>query len=130
MMLMGVPKEIKNHEYRVGLTPESVLELKKHGHEVLIERDAGVGIGADNHQYRAAGAEIVEDAEEVFARAGMIVKVKEPQAVERALLREGQLLYTYLHLALIRSKPVIWSIPVLSALPMKPLPMSMAVCRY
>ena len=98
-MLVGVPKEIKNHEYRVGLTPSSVRELLAAGHQVLVERDAGAGIGADDAQYRQAGAEIVDDAQTVFARAQMIVKVKEPQAQERARLQPGQLLFTYLHLA-------------------------------
>ena len=98
-MYIGVPKEIKNHEYRVGLTPESVAELVTNGHAVLVETGAGAGIGADDDAYRAAGAEIAKDAAEVFANAEMIVKVKEPQAVERAMLREGQILYTYLHLA-------------------------------
>jgi alanine dehydrogenase len=98
-MIVGTPKEIKNHEYRVGLTPESVFELVAHGHEVLVETGAGNGIGADDAAYLAAGARIVETAAEVFAAAEMIVKVKEPQAAERAMLRPGQILYTYLHLA-------------------------------
>jgi len=98
-MLVGVPKEIKNHEYRVGLTPESVQEFRAHGHEVLVETAAGRGIGADDDAYRAAGAEVVDTAEEVFARAEMIVKVKEPLAEERKRLREGQILFTFLHLA-------------------------------
>ncbi|MBO0335075.1 alanine dehydrogenase [Sneathiella sp. CAU 1612] len=98
-MIVGTPKEIKNHEYRVGLTPESVGELVAHGHEVLVETDAGKGIGALNDAYEAAGAKIVDTAEEIFTRADMVVKVKEPQAAERAMLREGQILYTYLHLA-------------------------------
>ena len=98
-MLVGVPKEIKNHEYRVGLTPTSVREMVKHGHDVIVETQAGVGIGAADAEYEAAGASVIDTAEEIFARAEMIVKVKEPQAVERAMLREGQLLYTYLHLA-------------------------------
>ena len=98
-MLIGVPKEIKNHEYRVGLTPESVEELVLDGNSVLVEQGAGAGIGADDAAYTQAGAEIVATAQEVFARADMIVKVKEPQAVERAMLRPGQILYTYLHLA-------------------------------
>ncbi len=98
-MLIGVPKEIKNHEYRVGLTPESVAEAVRRGHRVLVENDAGAGIGAGDESYRAAGAEIVDTAAEVFARAEMIVKVKEPLAPERRMLREGQILYTYLHLA-------------------------------
>jgi alanine dehydrogenase len=98
-MYIGVPREIKNHEYRVGLTPESVAELVTNGHSVLVETGAGAGIGADDDAYRASGAEIAKTAAEVFANAEMIVKVKEPQAVERAMLREGQILYTYLHLA-------------------------------
>ncbi|PRY24258.1 L-alanine dehydrogenase [Aliiruegeria haliotis] len=98
-MLIGVPKEIKNHEYRVGLTPESVAELVAHGHTVLVETQAGIGIGAEDAAYAAAGAEIRETAAEIFAEAGMIVKVKEPQPVETEMLRPGQLLYTYLHLA-------------------------------
>ena len=98
-MLVGVPKEIKNHEYRVGMTPTSVREMVKHGHSVIVETNAGYGISASDDSYRAAGAEIIDSAEEVFAKADMIVKVKEPQAVERAMLREGQILYTYLHLA-------------------------------
>ncbi|NKB61349.1 MAG: alanine dehydrogenase [Gammaproteobacteria bacterium] len=98
-MLVGVPKEIKNHEYRVGMSPPSVREMVKHGHSVMVETNAGAGIGADDSQYQAVGATVVDTAEEIFAKADMIVKVKEPQAVERAMLREGQLLYTYLHLA-------------------------------
>ncbi|MGR3914875.1 MAG: alanine dehydrogenase [Gammaproteobacteria bacterium] len=98
-MLIGIPKEIKNHEYRVGMSPPSVRELVKHGHDVLVEAGAGGGIGASDDEYVAAGAVIAAAAEEVFAQAGMIIKVKEPQANERAMLRAGQLLYTYLHLA-------------------------------
>jgi len=98
-MLIGCPREIKNQEYRVGLTPESAKELVRHGHEVWIESGAGVGIGADDAQYEAAGAEIVATAEKILVECEMVVKVKEPQPGERALLREGQILYTYLHLA-------------------------------
>ncbi|MGJ8563639.1 MAG: alanine dehydrogenase [Alphaproteobacteria bacterium] len=98
-MLIGVPKEIKNHEYRVGLTPESVAELVQMDQSVLIETGAGNGIGAYDAEYIAAGGEIVSGPEEIFKRADMIIKVKEPQAVERAMLRPGQILYTYLHLA-------------------------------
>lgn len=98
-MLIGVPKEIKNHEYRVGLTPESVSELTAAGHKVLVETNAGTGIGSSDADYRAAGAQIAASAAEVFKAAEMIVKVKEPQAVERAQLRKDQLLFTYLHLA-------------------------------
>ena len=97
-MQIGCPKEIKNHEYRVGLTPESVAELVAHGHSVCIESGAGAGIGAEDAAYLAAGARIC-DVEEVFATSDIVVKVKEPQAVERARLRPGQTLYTYLHLA-------------------------------
>jgi alanine dehydrogenase len=98
-MLIGVPKEIKNHEYRVGLTPASVRELAVHGHQVLVQKNAGAAIGLSDEQYVAAGATIAETAQEIFASADMIVKVKEPQAQECAMLREGQILYTYLHLA-------------------------------
>ena len=98
-MLIGVPKEIKNHEYRVGLTPASVRELTSRGHAVLVQAGAGAAIGLDDAQYVAAGARIVPDAASVFAQAEMLVKVKEPQPAECALLRPGQILYTYLHLA-------------------------------
>lgn len=98
-MRIGVPKEIKNHEYRVGLTPESVAELVANGHELFVETQAGSGIGAADEVYEAAGAKILPKAADVFDIAEMIVKVKEPQAVERAMLKPGQILYTYLHLA-------------------------------
>ncbi|MCG2585221.1 alanine dehydrogenase [Massilia sp. TS11] len=98
-MLVGVPKEIKNHEYRVGLTPPSVRELTTRGHRVIVQQGAGAEIGLSDEQYVAAGASLAASAEEVFAKADMIVKVKEPQAVECAMLRPGQILYTYLHLA-------------------------------
>jgi alanine dehydrogenase len=98
-VLIGVPKEIKVHEYRVGMTPTSVREAASHGHGVIVETQAGAGIGASDDDYRKAGAEVVATAAEVFARAELIVKVKEPQAAERKLLREGQVLFTYLHLA-------------------------------
>jgi alanine dehydrogenase len=98
-MLIGCPKEIKPQEYRVGLTPAAVREAVTHGHEVIVETGAGLGAGFDDADYQAAGASIVDGAEAVFARAEMIVKVKEPQAVERARLRRGQILFTYLHLA-------------------------------
>ncbi|TPK92922.1 alanine dehydrogenase [Mesorhizobium sp. B2-4-12] len=98
-MRVGCPKEIKNHEYRVGLTPGSVREYVAHGHEVLVEAGAGAGIGADDNAYRAAGATIAKTAADVFAKSDMIVKVKEPQPNEWVQLRDGQILYTYLHLA-------------------------------
>lgn len=98
-MLIGVPKEIKNHEYRVGLTPESVAELVQAGQSLIVETGAGAGIGASDKAYKDAGAEIVKNAAEVFERADMIIKVKEPQPAECAMLRPGQILYTYLHLA-------------------------------
>ncbi len=98
-MHVGVPKEIKNHEYRVGLTPASVRELTAHGHGVLVQTGAGASIGLLDEHYVAAGATLAPDAAEVFARCDMIVKVKEPQALECAMLRPGQILYTYLHLA-------------------------------
>lgn len=98
-MRVGCPKEIKNHEYRVGLTPSSVREYVAHGHDVIIETGAGLGIGADDAAYQAAGAKIVATASEIFAQSDMVVKVKEPQASEYTQLRDDQLLYTYLHLA-------------------------------
>ncbi|QZP08820.1 alanine dehydrogenase [Caenibius sp. WL] len=97
-MRVGCPREIKNHEYRVGLTPESARELTARGHEVWIESGAGLGIGASDDAYSAAGCTI-HTAPDIFAACEMIVKVKEPQPAERALLRPGQILYTYLHLA-------------------------------
>ena len=98
-MLIGVPKEIKNHEYRVGLTPASVRELVNHNHQVLIETSAGTGIGMDDGEYIRVGASIATNAGEVFEKSDMIVKVKEPQPNECKMLREGQTLFTYLHLA-------------------------------
>jgi len=98
-MKIGVPKEIKNHEYRVGLVPASVRELAHRGHEVCVESTAGHGIGVDDAEFEAAGARILPDAAAVFDAAEMIVKVKEPQAVERGMLQERHTLFTYLHLA-------------------------------
>jgi alanine dehydrogenase len=98
-MRIGVPKEIKNHEYRVGLVPSGVRELVKDGHEVLVQSSAGVGIGLDDAAYVAAGARIVPTAKDVFAAADLIVKVKEPQLAECKMLRPNQVLFTYLHLA-------------------------------
>jgi alanine dehydrogenase len=98
-MRVGVPKEIKTHEYRVGLTPASVREVRAHGHEVIVERGAGLGAGVSDAEYAAVGARLVDTADEVFAAADLVVKVKEPQAVERKLLRQGQVLFTFLHLA-------------------------------
>jgi alanine dehydrogenase len=98
-MLIGVPKEIKVREYRVGLTPTSVREIAAHGHTVQVETGAGAGIGATDEDYVRAGATIAAKAADIFATADMIVKVKEPQAAERKMLRKGQVLFTYLHLA-------------------------------
>ena len=98
-MRVGVPKEIKNHEYRVGMTPSSVAELVASGHEVFVETKAGMGIDFDNAAYEKVGATIVDTAAEVFAKSDMIVKVKEPQANEIAMLEPRHLLFTYLHLA-------------------------------
>ena len=98
-MLVGLPTEIKNHEYRVGLTPASVRELTTRGHTVLVQKGVGDGIGLGDDQYLAAGATLAADGAEVYARADMVVKVKEPQAAECALLRPGQILFSYLHLA-------------------------------
>ena len=98
-MLVGVPKEIKPQEYRVGLVPGSVRELAHHGHQILVETNAGDGIGFSDDDYRNAGAEVAENAADVFAHSEMIVKVKEPQPAEIDMLRDGQVLFTYLHLA-------------------------------
>lgn len=98
-MRVGCPREIKNNEYRVGLTPGSVREYVAHGHEVLVETGLGEGIGADDNAYRSAGATVAKNPAEIFSKADMIVKVKEPQPGEWTQLREGQILYTYLHLA-------------------------------
>ena len=98
-MRIGVPKEIKVHEYRVGLTPASVAELVAHGHELFVETNAGQGIDCPYKAFEKAGAKILPDAKAVFDSADMIVKVKEPQPQEIAMLRKGQILFTYLHLA-------------------------------
>lgn len=98
-MLVGVPKEIKNHEYRVGLLPAGVNELHHHGHQVLVETGAGAAIGFDDSDYRKAGAVIADSAAEVFERAELVIKVKEPQEIERKRLHDNQTLFTYLHLA-------------------------------
>src|SRR5712671_7371068 len=98
-MLVGVPREVKDNENRVGLIPSTVRELTLKGHRVLVETNAGLGAGLSDTDYQAAGAEIAHNADEVFANAEMIVKVKEPLAVERKKLRAGQILFTYLHLA-------------------------------
>ena len=98
-MRIGVPKETKTDEYRVGLVPESVRELSASGHEIFVETNAGIGINASDDDYRKFGAKILGTPQEVFECADMIIKVKEPLAPERALLRENQILFTYLHLA-------------------------------
>src|SRR5207248_4919110 len=103
-MIVGVPKEIKPQESRVALLPSAAYQLVKRGHQVIVETDAGAGSGFPDDEYRAAGAQIVATHAEVFAAAGMIVKVKEPLASEFTLLRPGQILFTYLHLA--ASKPL------------------------
>ena len=103
-MIIGVPKEIKEQEQRVALLPSAAEQLKRRGHSVLVQKNAGVGSGYSDDEYKKAGAEIVDSAEEVFKRAEMIVKVKEPLAAEFPLLRKGQILFTYLHLA--ASKPL------------------------
>ena len=98
-MLLGVPKEIKDSEYRVGLVPSAVRELTRNGHRVLVETSAGLGAGLSDDNYRAVGAEIAPDADQIYARSELIVKVKEPLAPERKKLKAGQVLFTYLHLA-------------------------------
>ncbi|MCK4843271.1 MAG: alanine dehydrogenase [Methylococcales bacterium] len=98
-MLIGVPKEIKNNEYRVGMTPAGVRELVSHGHRVMVEANAGEAIGLTDDLYQQAGAEVITSASDIFANADMIIKVKEPQTQECEMLRQGQILFTYLHLA-------------------------------
>src|SRR5215813_13906635 len=98
-MKIGVPKEIKNREYRVGATPDCVQAYVRAGHQVFVQQSAGLGAGFDDEAYRSAGAQLVAKIEDVYERAEMIVKVKEPQPLEFDLFRPGQLLYTYLHLA-------------------------------
>lgn len=98
-MIIGVPKEIKSHEYRVGLVPASVKELKIHGHQIIVEKNAGKGVGFLDSDYELQGAKVLETAKEIYEKADMIVKVKEPQVAEYTLLRENQILFTYLHLA-------------------------------
>jgi alanine dehydrogenase len=98
-MLVGIPKEIKNHEYRVGMTPSGVYELVRHGHQVIVQQDAGSGVGFSDIDYINVGATIASTATEIYAKSDMIVKVKEPQPLECKMLRPGQLLFTYLHLA-------------------------------
>ena len=98
-MIIGVPKEIKNHEYRVALTPSSVFECVKHKHTVLVEKNAGLGTGEDDAKYQKAGAIIVDNPQEIYQKADMIVKVKEPIDEERKMLRENQILFSYIHLA-------------------------------
>src|SRR5882757_3765713 len=98
-MIIGVPKEIKDHEYRVALLPSAAYQLIKRGHQVLVERNAGTGSGYPDEDYQRAGATLVDDHTSIFEKAELIVKVKEPQASEYSLLRSGQILFTYLHLA-------------------------------
>lgn len=98
-MIIGVPKEVKNHEYRVGLTPAAAYEFVQHGHTVLVETHAGEGIGFSDNDYELAGAQIIDTAKAIFSHAEMIIKVKEPQPFECEMLRPDQILYTYLHLA-------------------------------
>lgn len=98
-MIIGVPKEIKNNENRIALTPAGALDLVKNNHRVLIEKSGGIGSGFSDESYKAAGAEIVDSAQEIFSQSDMIVKVKEPQPSEYDLFKEGQILFTYLHLA-------------------------------
>ncbi|MGC2784546.1 MAG: alanine dehydrogenase, partial [Roseiarcus sp.] len=98
-MLVGVPKEIKDNEFRVGMTPAAVAELVHHGHGVIVETSAGLGSGSPDEEYVRAGAKIAPTGADVFAEAEMIVKVKEPLKEERKLLKRGQILFTYLHLA-------------------------------
>ena len=98
-MLIGIPKEVKNHEFRVGMIPATVRELTARNHTVFVETNAGAGIGFSDDDYKAVGADIRPDGQSVYKQAEMIVKVKEPQAQERGYLNENHILFTYLHLA-------------------------------
>ena len=117
-MIIGVPKEIKLQEHRIGLTPESVKVLIKRNHEVLIENNGGLEAGFSNEDYLYAGAKIISTPEEIFKKAELIVKVKEPQMNEVSMIKEGQIIYTYLHLAaakeltlgLINSKSILFGL--------------------
>ena len=137
-MRIGVPKEIKNHEYRVGLIPAVVHALGAHGHQVVVEQGAGLGSGIQDGEYVAAGATMLASADEVWKTAEMVVKVKEPQPAEWARLRDGQILFTYLHLAadpeqtrgLIASRcTAAWSRSIAALLPSSPAP-AMASRRW
>ena len=129
-MRIGVPKEVKVHEYRVGLVPSSAHELIAAGHQVFIEKGAGAEAGLTDEAYTKAGCTVVATAEEVFALADMLVKVKEPQPAERRRLRPGQLLFTYLHLALRpRTDHTICSKAAPPASPMKPSLLPTVPCR-
>ena len=119
-MRVGVPKEIKDNEFRVGLVPSTVRELTAKGHEVLIERNAGVGAGFSDADYQAVGAEIVPDADQIFGRAELVVKVKEPLAVERKKLRPDRFCSPISIWPPIASRPTTSSLPARSALPTKP----------
>ena len=98
-MKVGIPREVKDHEYRVAITPAGVHELRRHGHTVFVEKEAGVGSSIPDQDYISAGAEIIGSAEDVWAEADLVLKVKEPVAEEYGRMRRGQLLFTYLHLA-------------------------------
>ena len=128
-MQIGVPKEIKNHEYRVGLTPDAAARLTREGHRVLVETGAGAGAGFDDQEYTAAGAEIMADGSSVFGAAEMIVKVKEPQLEECAMLSPGQILFTYLHLAADPDQACALMRSGATASPTRPSRMRMGRCR-
>ena len=104
-MKVGIPREVKNHEYRVAITPSGVHELTEHGHDVLVEKDAGVGSQISDDDYVAAGARIIGSADDVWGEADMVLKVKEPVAEEYHRMREGLTLFTYLHLAADKPTP-------------------------
>jgi len=129
-MQVGVPKEIKNHEYRVALTPAGVHELVNRGHDVMIQASAGEGSGFSDQDYAQAGASIVQTAEEVWAKAELLVKVKEPIAKEYPLMRKGQVLFTYLHLAASKDCTDALIAPEPLQLLMKPCSLPIVHCRY
>ena len=128
-MRIGVPKEIKVLEYRVGMVPSSVRELVADGHEVVVETNAGMGIGMTDADYERAGAKVLGSAKEVFDAAELIVKVKEPQLVECEMLRSDQVIFTTCTWPRIPSRPRVWSNPARPRSPMRPSPPTMAHCR-
>src|SRR5258708_8041683 len=123
-MIIGIPKEIKEQEQRVALLPSAASQLTRRGHSVVAQKNAGVGSGYPDDEYIKAGAEIVDQAKEVFARADMVVKVKEPLEAEFSLLRKGQILFTYLHLPASKSLTEAFLTPDITPMPHNTIPIN------